>query len=252
MKNMLELNNIDVYYGRAQVLWGVSLQLEKAQAMSIVGPNGAGKTTLLKAITNIQPPTRGTIIFKDESLENLPTEEVIIKGISLIPEGGRVFPAFSVKENLEMGTFVKESKQAEETLQWVYQLFPKLEEREEQIAKTLSGGERQMLAVGRGLMQDPEILLLDEPSLGLAPMLVKEVFEVLNEVKKEGLTIVLVEQDVVRALKFADRGCILEKGRIAEKGDANELLASKKIKEAYLGFGGEKEDGNGSITSSNH
>jgi branched-chain amino acid transport system ATP-binding protein len=231
---MLKINDVSVSYGRTRVLWDISISVGKGETVAIIGSNGSGKTTLLKAIMCIQPPEKGTIIFNGKHIERLPTEEIVSRGLILIPEGGGIFPSFSILENLHMGTYVGNDHELENRYRWVYDLFPVLEERKNQLAKTLSGGERQMLAVGRGLIQNPDLLMIDEPSLGLAPEAVSRLFKSLERVREAGIPIILVEQNIYLSLRFADRGYAIENGRIVEEGDASALLGSEKIKKAYL------------------
>jgi branched-chain amino acid transport system ATP-binding protein len=231
---MLKINNISVFYGKTRVLWDLSVNVGKKETIAIIGSNSAGKTTLLKAIMGIQPPQNGNIIFKGEHIEKLPTEEIVNRGLILIPEGDRIFPSFSVLENLNMGAYVRNDKQLEERFQWVYKLFPLLEVRKKQIAGTLSGGQRKMLAIGRGLIQKPDLLIIDEPSLGLAPEAVTRLFKSLEKIKEMGIPMIIVEQNVYLSLKFSDRGYVIENGKIIAEDNSDKLLKSGEIKKAYL------------------
>ena len=231
---LFEINDLEVSYGSIAAIKGISLEVHKGEIVTILGANGAGKTTTMRTISQLLKAKSGSIKFKGHELTQLPAHKIVKLGISQSPEGRRVFGILTVEENLMLGAFVK-SKMNKETLEWVYQLFPRLEERRKQLAGTLSGGEQQMLAIGRSLMSDPEMLLLDEPSLGLAPILVKAIFEQIKIIANKGLTVLLVEQNAKAALKLADRGYVLDVGKIALSGTSAELLASEKIQEAYLG-----------------
>lgn len=234
---MLRVNKINVSYGNIQVLWDMSFDVEKGEVVSMVGSNGAGKTTTLKTISSLLKPTSGTIEFLGERIDRLPPNMIVRKGIAHVPEGRRVFPRLTVLENLRMGSYVPEAKKRrKETLRWVFDLFPRLEERKKQLAGTLSGGERQMLAIARGLMPSPKLLMLDEPSLGLAPKLVLDVLETVEHLHEEGVTILLVEQNVHHALKLADRAYVLETGHIKLHGTGKELLNNPEVKKTYLGM----------------
>ena len=231
---LFEIKDLEVSYGSIAAIKGISLEVHKGEIVTILGANGAGKTTTMRTISQLLKAKSGSIKFKGHELTQLPAHKIVKLGISQSPEGRRVFGILTVEENLMLGAFVK-SKMNKETLEWVYQLFPRLEERRKQLAGTLSGGEQQMLAIGRSLMSDPEMLLLDEPSLGLAPILVKAIFEQIKIIANKGLTVLLVEQNAKAALKLADRGYVLDVGKIALSGPSAELLASEKIQEAYLG-----------------
>ena len=234
---MLRINNLDVYYGDLQALFDLSLEVNEGEIVSIVGSNGAGKTTTLKTISGLIQPRSGTIEFMGERIDGLAPHQIVERGISQIPEGRRVFPYMSTLENLLLGAFTRRAREKRlETLEWIYGIFPVLKEREDQLAGTLSGGEQQMLAIGRGLMSRPKLLMFDEPSLGLAPMIVTKIFEVIEQLKKEGITILLVEQNVQRALTLADRGYVLESGRINMEGEGKSLLQNPHIRKAYLGL----------------
>jgi branched-chain amino acid transport system ATP-binding protein len=233
---MLEVKNLDVFYGKVQVLWGISLKVEERALVSLIGPNGAGKTTTIKAITGLVKAPKGKVIFDGEDITNKPPYSIAEKGVSIVPEGRKLFPNLTVKENLLMGAYTKRAwNERFETIKDVYKLFPRLKERENQVARTLSGGEAQMLAIGRALMTKPKILLFDEPSLGLAPILVEKVFETVRLLKENGITVLLVEQLVTHALKLADYAYVLENGRIVLEGPASELKENEHIRKHYLG-----------------
>jgi branched-chain amino acid transport system ATP-binding protein len=233
---MLEMVKIDVSYGTLQALWGVSFQIKEKEIVALIGPNGAGKTTTLKTISGLLRPFAGHIRFQGIAMEKMPTYKIVESGISLVPEGRGLFPGMSTLENLELGAFTaKARKCVDETLALVYGLFPILKVRNKQAAGTLSGGEQQMLAIGRGLMSKPRLLLLDEPSWGIAPIMSKNIFEVIGQINHSGMTILLIEQNVRIALELAQRVYILENGRIAGHGDSQNMLSDKHIKEAYLG-----------------
>ncbi|MEM2988642.1 MAG: ABC transporter ATP-binding protein [Candidatus Bathyarchaeia archaeon] len=234
---MLEVKNLHVYYESALALHDISIKVNEGELVSVVGSNGAGKSTLLKTIVGLVKPRSGEIRLRDERIDALNTPEIISKGISLIPEGRRLFPNMTVLENLEMGAYTKEAwEKRRETLDWIFDLFPILKERQKQLAGTLSGGEQQMLAIGRGLMSRPRLLMFDEPSLGLAPKLVAKVFETVKDLNDQGLTILLVEQNVLHSLRLCDRGYVLENGRITLSGRGDELLENAHVREAYLGI----------------
>ena len=231
---LFQIKDLEVSYGSISAIKGISLEVHKGEIVTILGANGAGKTTTMRTISQLIKAKSGSITFKGEELTQLPAHKIVKLGISQSPEGRRVFGILTVEENLMLGAFVK-STMNKETLEWVYQLFPRLKERRKQLAGTLSGGEQQMLAIGRALMSDPEMLLLDEPSLGIAPILVKAIFEQIKIIASKGVTVLLVEQNAKAALKLADRGYVLDVGKIALSGTSAELLASEKIQEAYLG-----------------
>jgi branched-chain amino acid transport system ATP-binding protein len=234
---MLTVTDIDVSYGDLQALWDVSLKVEKGEIVSIVGSNGAGKTTTLKTISGLLKAKRGTINFLGQDIEKMPPHNIVDLGIAQIPEGRRLFPLFSVLENLKMGAYTRRAySKRNETIDWVFQLFPVLKERKDQPAGTLSGGEQQMLAVARGLMSKPTLLMLDEPSLGLAPMMVLSVFQMVEKINSEGITILLVEQNVRHTLELTDRAYVLETGRITLEGTGKELMDNQHVKKAYLGM----------------
>lgn len=233
----LEIRNIDAFYGDVQVLFDLSLEVAEGEVVSIIGGNGAGKSTLLRTISGLIKPDRGEIRFDDRPIQTLPPEEIVGCGIVHVPEGRRLFSLMTIKDNLIVGAYNKRAdKHKEETLKQVYAMLPRLAERENQMAMTLSGGEQQMVAIGRGLMAMPRFLMLDEPSLGLAPVLINSIFETIRKIADQGTTVLLVEQDVNHSLSLSDRGYVLEHGRIAMEGAAADLLVDPHIKEAYLGI----------------
>lgn len=233
---MLKVNEVNAFYGDLQALWSISLHVNDGELVALVGPNGAGKTTTLKVITGLLHFASGEIIFNDHSFGGKPAHKIVELGISQVPEGGRVFSGMSVLENLELGAFVPTArKDKDQTLQWVFKIFPRLQERQNQRAGTLSGGERQMLAIGRALMSKPKLLILDEPSFGLAPILVQMMFEMIAEINRQGVTILLVEQNVRAALELAQRAYVIENGRIVGEGKGDALLSFESIRSAYLG-----------------
>jgi branched-chain amino acid transport system ATP-binding protein len=234
---MLSVNQIEVFYGDVQVLWGVSLKVESRELAALVGANGAGKSTTLNTISGVLRPRSGGVEFNGQRIDKAPASRVVELGISQVPEGRRLFPEMSVLENLEVGSYMADAKKRRnESLSWVFSIFPVLKERQKQLAGTLSGGEQQMVAVGRGLMARPRLLMLDEPSLGLAPLLVREVFRVIERVNSEGVTILLVEQNVKHTLTAAARAYVLENGRISMGGKGQDLLNNDHVKKAYLGI----------------
>jgi branched-chain amino acid transport system ATP-binding protein len=232
---LLEVKSVDVHYGRAQALWDVSFRVEEGEILTIIGSNGAGKSTTLKTITGLLNPTSGSIEFMGEKISELPPHEIVQRGISMIPEGRRVFPDLTVAENLKIGGYVRRNER-KKNVPWVYELFPRLAERATQLAGTLSGGERQMLAVGRGLVSNPKLILFDEPSLGLAPMLVVQVFETVKRINEGGTTILLVEQNVRDSLEIADKAILLENGRVVLSGEGRELLGNEHVEKSYMGI----------------
>jgi branched-chain amino acid transport system ATP-binding protein len=234
---MLELNSVNTHYGKVRALWDVSLRVDEKEITALVGANGAGKTTMLNTISGMIRPTSGSIQFCGQGIDRLPPYQIVKIGISHIPEGGKPFPDMTVHENLEMGAYHDATwRKREETIEQVYRIFPILKERAGQLARTLSGGERQMLAVGRGLMSQPKLCMFDEPSYGLSPLLVKEIFNVVKVLRGEGMTLLLVEQNVQQTLEIADRAYVLENGRIVSEGKSKELLQNDHIKKAYLGL----------------
>lgn len=233
---LLRVENLRVKYGNIEVLHGVSLEVNQGEIVTILGANGAGKSTTLLSISGLVRVAAGTLFFENAELQKLRAHDIVKLGIAQVPEGRRIFDTLTVQENLNMGAFVrKDALQVNESREWVYQLFPILEERYKQLAGTLSGGEQQMLAIGRGLMNQPRILLLDEPSLGLAPLLVKAIFQTLKQINESGVTILLVEQNARAALKLAHRGYVMEVGRIVLEDRAEALLANPEVQNAYLG-----------------
>lgn len=234
--SLLEVENIDVFYDDVQAVWGVSLHVNEGEVVGIIGANGAGKSTTLNTISGLIKPRTGSIVFREQNVEHLPTEKIVESGIVQIPEARRLFPFMTVQENLEIGAYNRRAQDVKsQTLSEVFDLFPVLQERRNQLARTLSGGEQQMLAVGRGLMAKPVLLMLDEPSLGLAPMLVKAVFDAVRQINEGGTTVLLVEQDVRHSLELSHRGYVLENGRVVMEGKGDELLEDPHIRKAYLG-----------------
>jgi branched-chain amino acid transport system ATP-binding protein len=233
---MLKVEAINTYYDDLQALWSISMEVNAGELVALVGPNGAGKTTALKTIVGLLKPASGNITFNGQNLIKETVHKIVEFGISQVPEGGGIFTGLSVLENLELGAFIPEARKfKDESLKWVYEIFPRLEERKDQQAGTLSGGERQMLAIGRALMSKPKLLLLDEPSFGLAPIMVQHMFEVIGEINKQGLTVLLVEQNVHAALDLAQRAYVIENGRIVGEGKGDTLLSFESIRSAYLG-----------------
>ncbi len=238
---MLRLKNINTYYGKVHALKNVSLHLAEREIVALIGANGAGKTTILNTLSGVTPARSGSIQFCGESIEVLPPDRIVRIGISQVPEGRQVFKGMSVSENLELGAYLRfrsreGREQIRQDMRHIYELFPRLEERKKQMAGTLSGGEQQMLAIGRALMARPRLLLLDEPSMGLAPLVVQEIFAVIERLRRdEGTTVLLVEQNARAALKMADRGYVLETGKVILEGEASELLQNPEVQRAYLG-----------------
>lgn len=234
---MLEVCDVSTPYDMTQALWDVCMEVNESEIVALIGSNGAGKTALLNAISGVHPPESGTIEFLGKRIDGLPPHAIVELGISHVPEGGKVFPEMSVYENLEMGAYPPHAwSQKEKTLEQVYHVFPILKERAGQLARTLSGGERQMLAIGRGLMSKPKLCLLDEPSYGLAPRLVSDIFRIIKELRDQGITVLLIEQNVRHSLETADRAYVLENGRICLEGASDELLESDFVRKAYLGL----------------
>jgi len=232
---MLKVEEINAYYGDLQALWGVSMQVNEGELVSLIGPNGAGKTTTLRVISGLLRPASGCIRFHDHHLDKESAHKIVGLGISQVPEGGRIFTGMSVLENLELGAFVAQARrEKDQSLKWVFEMFPRLEERKNQRAGTLSGGERQMLAIGRALMSKPRLLLLDEPSFGLAPLLVEQIFEMITEINRQWVTVLLVEQNVRAALELAHRAYVIENGRIVGQGIHEDLLSFESVRSAYL------------------
>lgn len=234
---MLEIKNIDVYYGEFQALFNVSLRIGEEETVITVGPNGAGKSTLLKSISGLLRPRTGSITFLGRRIDGLPTHEIVELGIAHVPEGGRLFPQLTVLENLKIGSYLPRARgEFSQALKEIYQLFPVLDERKRQLADTLSGGERQMLAIARCLMSKPKLILLDEPSSGLAPRVVSRVFEFVHQIKAQGYSILMVEQNVRKALQLSDRAYLMESGRIHKEGTKQDFLADPYIKKVYIGI----------------
>jgi len=234
---MLEVSNLDVFYGKAQALRDISLRVDEKEIVALVGANGAGKTTLLNTISGLLRPASGSVEFLGKRIDRLAPHTIVKLGISHIPEGRRIFTDMTVRENLELGAYISEAwKRRGETLEQIYQLFPLLKERRRQSAGKLSGGERQMLAIGRGLMSSPKLCMFDEPSYGLAPNLLSEVFEIIERLREHGITILLIEQNVQHTLETADRAYVLENGRIVLEGKGKDLLQEDLVKKAYLGL----------------
>ena len=234
---MLEVENVSAAYGLVQILWDVSFKIKEKEIVSVIGPNGAGKTTLVKTVMGVLPAKTGTIRFKGENIEKLRPYEIVKKGVTLIPEGREIFPKMTVEENMLLGAYTINDKNAvKESKERIYQIFPVLKKKEKALAQTLSGGEQQMLVICRSLMSNPELLILDEPSLGLAPILVGKVLDTLRKINEEGVTVLLVEQNIRDSLNIADRGYVLEKGKIIIEGKGRELLSNEHIKEVYLGI----------------
>ena len=237
-----EIRDLQVYYRAIHALKGLSLNVEKGEIVALIGGNGAGKSSTLNSISGIVQATSGSIIYQDEELTGLPTDMIVRKGIVQVPEGRHIFPKMTVRENLEMGAFLNTNKeQINQDMDRVYELFPRMKERRNQAGGTLSGGEQQMLAIGRGLMGKPDLMLLDEPSMGLAPILVEQIFDIIFEINQNGTSILLVEQNAQMALAIADRGYVLETGEIVIQGTGQELLNDPKVQAAYLGKESEEE-----------
>ena len=234
MSNILEVSNLNVSYGGIKAVKEISFAVPKGQVVTLIGANGAGKSSTLRSIVGLVHPESGSIRFDGNELAGLPTDQIVSKGITLVPEGRRVFPDLTVLENLKIGAYMRRDS-LEEDLNWVHELFPRLQERSWQLAGTLSGGEQQMLAIGRALMSRPELIMMDEPSLGLAPIVVQGVFDIIREINKQGVTILLVEQNANMALKAADLGYVMETGRINLSGTGKELAENEEVKAAYLG-----------------
>ena len=235
MEAILKVEDINVYYGSIHAIKGVSFEVNEGEIVTLIGANGAGKSTTLNTISGLLHSKTGSVTFMGENLGKIPCHKIVSKGLALVPEGRRVFLQMTVQENLEMGAFTQGSKTLDDDLERVYQQFPRLKERMKQVAGTLSGGEQQMLAMGRALMSHPKLLMLDEPSMGLAPILVEQIFDIIRELHKAGTTILLVEQNAQAALSVADRGYVLETGKVVTTGTGHELLESPAIKKAYLG-----------------
>jgi branched-chain amino acid transport system ATP-binding protein len=239
---VLEVREVDVAHGDLRALWSVSLEVKTGQVVALIGSNGAGKSTLLRTIVGLHRPQAGSIRLKGEPLESVPAHQIVERGVVLVPEGRRLFGSMTVLENLEMGAFMARARrQRAATLGWVYEIFPLLAERSGQLAGSLSGGQQQMVAIGRALMGLPELLLLDEPSLGLAPLVVQSIFEVIQLINRRGVSVLLVEQNARLALELADWAYILEQGRVVGEGSGAALLDDAQVRQAYLGYGGPAE-----------
>ena len=234
---MLAVNNVNAFYGKIQVLWDVSLNVNEGEIVAVVGANGAGKTTLLNSIVGLHPLASGSITFLERPLQGLAPHKIGELGIAYVPEGGKPFAEMSVLENLEMGAYIRAAwQQKEETVQQIFDIFPILKQRQGQLARTLSGGERQMLAVGRAMMSKPKLCVFDEPSIGLAPLLVTELFRVIQQLRDQGITVLLIEQNIRQSLEIADRAYVLESGQVVLEGNSEMLLQKELIKKAYLGL----------------
>ena len=234
--SMLKVENLSVHYGMIQAVRDVSFEVNEGEVVSLIGANGAGKTTILRTISGLVRPSAGKIQFLGKEIQKLPAQKIVAGGLSQVPEGRHVFPGLTVMENLEMGAFLKKNREENQAnLKKVFSRFPRLEERKNQDAATLSGGEQQMLAMGRALMSTPKLLLLDEPSMGLAPIFIQEIFDIIQDIQKQGTTVLLIEQNANKALAISDRGYVLETGKIVLSGTGKELAASDEVRKAYLG-----------------
>ena len=234
---MLSIENLNCFYGNVQALWDVNMSVNEGEVVALLGANGAGKTTLLNALTGVVKPSSGNVTFVDASLNGLSPDDIVERGISYLPEGGRLFPEMTIRENLEMGAYNRRNwKRRKEVMERVFELLPKLRERQKQLARTMSGGERQMLAMGRALMSEPKLLLLDELSYGLAPIIVTEVFHIVEMLRDQGITVMLVEQNVHQSLEIASRAYVIENGRIVLDGESAELLENDYVRKAYMGM----------------
>ncbi|MFZ4513750.1 MAG: ABC transporter ATP-binding protein [Geothrix sp.] len=234
---MLKIEKLNFAYGDLKVLWDVDLEVNQGEIVTVVGANGAGKSTTLKNISRLVKPTSGTITFEGQDMSRMAPHHVVEAGLVQVPEGRRIFPEMTVMENLRMGSYVKATRpDREKNIEWVFNLFPRLKEREKQLGGTMSGGEQQMLAIARGLMANPKVLLLDEPSLGLSPLLVKNIFDIITGINKEGVTILLVEQNVYQSLRIAHRAYVMETGRVVLTGKGSDLLNDEHVKKAFLGM----------------
>lgn len=235
MEPMLKVENIEVYYGVIKALKGISFEVNKGEIVALIGANGAGKTTILHTVTGLLQPKTGKIYYKDKDITKTPAHKIVSMGIAHVPEGRRIFSELSVLDNIKLGAYTRKDKnEIEQSIKSVYERFPRLEERKNQIAGTLSGGEQQMLAMGRALMSKPDFILMDEPSMGLSPLLVSEIFDIIKKINESGTTVLLVEQNAKKALSIADRAYVLETGNIALSGDAKSLMNNDSVKKAYL------------------
>ncbi len=233
---MLEIKDLEVYYGMIQAIKGISFEVNEGEVIALIGANGAGKSTILHTISGLIAPKKGSITFEGQEITKIPAHKIVENGLAQVPEGRRVFPSLSVLQNLKLGAYTrKDKKEIDDTLKMIYERFPRLEERKNQPAGTLSGGEQQMLAMGRALMSKPRIILMDEPSMGLSPIFVNEIFDIIKQVSASGTTVLLVEQNAKKALSIADRGYVLETGKIVKEGKASDLLNDEAVKKAYLG-----------------
>ncbi|EOT30094.1 ABC transporter ATP-binding protein [Enterococcus saccharolyticus] len=232
---MLKVDNLSVRYGMIQAVHNVSFQVNQGEIVSLIGANGAGKTTILRTISGLIRPSEGSIVFEGQAIEKAAPQKIVASGLSQVPEGRHVFPGLTVQENLEMGAFLRKDSNVKADYEQVFAKFPVLKERKNQDAATLSGGEQQMLAMGRALMSKPKLLLLDEPSMGLAPIFIREIFSIIQEIQQQGTTVLLIEQNANMALSIADRGYVLETGKVVLEGTGQELLSSEAVKKAYLG-----------------
>lgn len=235
MAPLLKVDNIEVYYGVIKALKGVSFEVNKGEIVALIGANGAGKTTILHTVTGLLKPKSGKILYNDNDITKTPAHKIVTMGMAHVPEGRRIFSQLSVLDNIKLGAFTRKNKdEIEQSLKYVYERFPRLEERKNQIAGTLSGGEQQMLAMGRALMSKPDFILMDEPSMGLSPLLVSEIFDIIKAINESGTTVLLVEQNAKKALSIADRAYVLETGSIVLSGDAKDLMNDESVKKAYL------------------
>ncbi|CGG98011.1 branched-chain amino acid transport protein [Streptococcus pneumoniae] len=234
--SMLKVENLSVHYGMIQAVRDVSFEVNEGEVVSLIGANGAGKTTILRTLSGLVRPSSGKIEFLGQEIQKMPVQKIVAGGLSQVPEGRHVFPGLTVMENLEMGAFLKKNREENQAnLKKVFSRFPRLEERKNQDAATLSGGEQQMLAMGRALMSTPKLLLLDEPSMGLAPIFIQEIFDIIQDIQKQGTTVLLIEQNANKALAISDRGYVLETGKIVLSGTGKELASSEEVRKAYLG-----------------
>ena len=232
---MLEVKDLEVYYGMIQAIKGISFEVNQGEVIALIGANGAGKTTTLHTITGLLSPKKGSVMFEGTDITKIPAHKIVSMGMAHVPEGRRVFSQLTVYQNLKLGAFTRnDKKEFDETLKMIYKRFPRLEERKNQAAGTLSGGEQQMLAMGRALMSHPKLIVMDEPSMGLSPIFVNEIFDIIQQINRDGVTVLLVEQNAKKALSIADRGYVLETGTIALSGDAKDLLNNEQVKKAYL------------------
>lgn len=234
---MLEVDNVSTYYGKLRALWDVSITVDKGEIVALIGANAAGKSTILDTISGLVHPSSGSVKFLGQRIDEMPAHEIVKLGVCHIPEGGKAFPEMTIRENLDMGAYSNAAwVERGETIEQVYEMFPLLMQRSKQLARTLSGGERQMLAIGRGLMSRPKLCAFDEPSYGLSPLMVKEIFDAIKTLRDQGMTVLLVEQDVQQSLEIADRGYVLENGHVVLEGPSEELLQNDHVKKAYLGL----------------